>query len=76
MNRHHFYMLWRYVQWSHQPDVQDECTSHEAHQWKIFEDFVTHFNEYCTQLFSPLDLISADKSISSCYRQGGCLDQF
>ena len=52
MNRHRFDILWRYVQWIHQLDVQGEGTSHEAHQWKLFEDFVTDFNENCTQLFS------------------------
>ena len=49
MNRCRFNMLWRHVRWSHQPDLQDESTSHEAHQWKIVEDLVTHFNEYCTR---------------------------
>ena len=43
---------------------------HEAHWWKIVEDFVTHFNEYCTQLFSPLDIICSDDSISWWYGQG------
>ena len=46
-------------------------TSHEAHWWKLIEDFVTNFNEYCTQLFYPLDLICADESISWWYIQGG-----
>ena len=71
MNRHHFNMLWGHVLWVHQPDVQGDGTIHEAHRWKLVEDFVTHFNEYCTQLFSPSDLICADESISRCYVQGG-----
>ena len=45
-NRHRFNMLWRHVRWSHLTDLKDEGTSHEAHQWKLVEDFVTHFNEY------------------------------
>ena len=44
--------------------------SHESHCWKIVEDFVTHFNEYCTHLFSPSDLICANESISQWYGQG------
>ena len=71
MNRHRFDILLRHVRWIHQPDVQGESTSHEAHQCKLVEDFVTHFNEYRTQLFSPLDLICADESISRWYGQGG-----
>ena len=58
INRHRFDMLWRHVRWSHNPDVQGEGTIHEAHQWKLVEDFVTHINEYRTHLFSPSDLIS------------------
>ena len=45
--------------------------SNEAHRWKIVEDFITNFNEYLTNLFSPLDLICANESISQWYRQGG-----
>ena len=48
-----------------------EGTSHKDHRWKLFEDFVTHFNKYHTQLFSPSDLICADESISRWYVQGG-----
>ena len=48
-----------------------EGTIHEAYQWKLVEDFVTHFNEYRTQLFSPSDLICADDSILWWYVQGG-----
>ena len=43
---------------------------HEAHQWKLVEDFVNNFNEYHTQIFSPLDLICADESILWWYGQG------
>ena len=50
MNSHLFDMLWRHVWWSHQPDLKDEGTSHEAHRWKLVEDFVTRFNKYHTQL--------------------------
>ena len=71
MNRHRFDMLWRHVRWSHHLDVRGEGTSHEDHRWKLVEDFVTHFNEYCTQLFSPSDLICADESILQWYGQGG-----
>ena len=63
MNRHRFDMLWRHVRWIHHTDVQGEGTSHEAHWWKLVEEFVTNFNEYHTQLFYPLDLICADDSI-------------
>ena len=70
MNRHRFDMLWRHVRWIHQTDLRDEGKIHEAHRWKIVEDFVTHFNEYRTQLFSPSDLICADESISRWYGQG------
>ena len=70
-NRHRFNMLWRHVRWSHLTDLKDEGTSHEAHQWKLVEDFVTHFNEYRIQIFSPLDLICANESISLWYGQGG-----
>ena len=51
--------------------MRGEITSHEYHWWKIVEDFVTNFNEYCTQLFSTSDLICADESISWWYGQGG-----
>ena len=71
MNRHHFDMLWRHVIRRHQLYVKDEGKSHEAHQWKIIKDFVTHFNEYLTHLFSPLDIICYDESISRWYGQGG-----
>ena len=70
MNRHHLNMMWRPVRWIHQPDVRGEGTSHEAHQWKLVEDFITHFNEYRTQLFYPLGLICADEYILRWYRQG------
>ena len=70
-DRHCFDMLWWHVRWIHHPDVRGEGTSHEAHRWKIVEDFATHFNEYRTQLFSPPDLIYSDESISRWYRQGG-----
>ena len=56
---------------SHHPYVKGEGTIHEAHCWKLVEDSVTHFNEYCTQLFSPSDIICADESISRWYVQGG-----
>ena len=71
MNRHNLDTLWRHVRWSHFPDVRDEGTIHKTHQWKFVEDFATHFNEYCTQIFSPSDLICADESISQWYRKGG-----
>ena len=71
MNRHCFDMLWRHVRCSHQPDVWDESTSHEAHRWEIIEDFVNNFNDYLTQIFSPSDLICADESILRWYGQGG-----
>ena len=67
MNSHRFDILWRNIRWSHHPDVRGEGTSHEAHWWKIVEYFVTHFNEYHTQLFSPSDIIWADESISRWY---------
>ena len=71
INRQRFDMLWRHVRWSHQPDIRDEGTIHEDHRWKLVEDFVTHSNEYRTQLFSPSDIICADESISRWYGQGG-----
>ena len=71
MNRRRFDMLWRHVWWVHQPDVQGESTSHENYQWKIFEDFFTHFNDYFSQLFSPSGLICADEYISWWNRQDG-----
>ena len=64
-------MMWRHVRWTHQPDVQDEGTSHEAHQCKLVEEFLTNSNEYHTQLLSPSDLICANKSISRWYGQCG-----
>ena len=63
MSRYRFGILWRHVRWSHQPDVQYEGMSHEAHQWKLVEYFVTNFNEYRTHLISSSDLICDDKSI-------------
>ena len=51
--------------------MRDEGTIHEAHRWKIAEDFVTHFNVYRTQLFYPSFLICADESILRWYRKGG-----
>ena len=51
--------------------MRGEGTSHEAHQWKIVEDFVTHFNGYITQIFSPSDIICDDDSIMRWYQQGG-----
>ena len=66
MNRPRFDVLYRHVQWSHQTGVQDEGTIHENHWWENFKDFLTDFSEYCTQLFSPSDLICVD----STYRGG------
>ena len=60
MNRPPFDMLWRHVPCIHQLDLRGEGTSHEDHWLKLVEDFVTHFNEYLTHLFSPSDLICAD----------------
>ena len=51
--------------------MQSEGTIHEDHQWKLVEYFVTNFNEYRTQLFSPSDLIYSDESLSRWYRKGG-----
>ena len=48
-----------------------EGMRNEAHQWNLVEDFVTHFNEYRTQLLSPLDLICTNDYISRWYGQGG-----
>ena len=64
-------MLWRHFQWIHQTDVQDEGTGHENNIWKIVGDFVSNFNEYCTHLFFPSDLICADEYILRWYAQGG-----
>ena len=44
---------------------------HEAHRWKIVEDYVTHFNEYRIQLFYPSYIICDNESISRWYVQGG-----
>ena len=71
MNRPRFDILWRHVWWSHQPYVWDEGTVHEPHWWKFVEYFVTNFNDYHTQLFSPSDIICADESISRWYGKGG-----
>ena len=73
MNRQRFDMLWRHIRWSHQLDVQGEGTIHKAHRWKMVEHFVTHFNEYHTQLLYPPDLICADESILRWHGQGGHL---
>ena len=70
MNIHRFDVMWRNVRWIHRHDLQDEGTSDEAHWRKRVEDFVTHFNKYCTQLFSPSDIMCDDDSISRWYRQG------
>ena len=47
-----------------------EGTIHEAHWWKLVEDFVTHFNEYRIQILSPPYLICADESIPRWYGKG------
>ena len=46
-------------------------TSHEDHRWKLSEDFIINFNEYCTHIISPLDIIFSDESILRWYIQGG-----
>ena len=51
--------------------MRGEGTSHESHRWKIVEYFANNFNEYCTQLFSPSDLICTDESIPRWYGQSG-----
>ena len=51
--------------------MRGEGTSHEAYRWKLVEDFVTNFNEYCTQLFSTSDIICDNDSILRWYGQGG-----
>ena len=51
--------------------MRDEGTIHEDHFWKLVEYFVTHFNEYRTQIFSPSDSICDDESILWWYIQGG-----
>ena len=68
MNRHRFDVLWRHILWIHQTYVQGEGMSHDDHRYKLVEDFVTHFNEYYTQLFSPSDIICSDESILRWYR--------
>ena len=50
--------------------MQGGGTRHEAHRWKLVEDFVTRFNEYFTQLFYTLDPLCDDKSILWWYIQG------
>ena len=52
---------------SHHTDVQDEGTIHEDNWWKLVEDFVTNFNEYHAQIFSPSDPVYYDESISRWY---------
>ena len=71
MDGHHFDILWRHVPCIHQPDVLDKGTGHEAHWWKLIDDFVTNFNDYQTQTFSHSYLICAYESISRCYGHGG-----
>ena len=71
MNRHRVDIMWRHVKWRYQTDVVGEGMSHEAHLSKLVEDFVTHFNEYRTQLLSPFDIICADESIFIWYGKGG-----
>ena len=51
--------------------MQDEGTSHEDHLRKIIEEFVTDFNYYLTQLFSPSDIICSYEYISRWYGKGG-----
>ena len=43
MNRQRFDMMYRHVRWSYHPDIRGEGMRHEAHRWKLVEDFVTHF---------------------------------
>ena len=50
--------------------MQDEGMRHEAHWWKLVEEFVTNCNAYCIQLFYPSDIICTDDSISKWYGQG------
>ena len=64
INTRRFDMLWRHVSWRHHPDVQDGGIIHEAHQWKLVEDFFTHFNKYHTELFSTFNITCAEESIS------------
>ena len=71
INRHRLDMLWRNVRWSYHPDVQGEGMIHKDYWRKLIKYFVTHFNEYLTQIFSPSDLICADESILRWYGQGG-----
>ena len=51
--------------------MRGEGISHEAHRWKLVEEFVTLLNEYHKQLFYPSYLICVDESISRWYGQGG-----
>ena len=63
IKRHCFDMMWRHVLRSHHPYVRGDGTIHEAPRRKLVEDFVNHFNEYYTKIFSTLNIICADESI-------------
>ena len=51
--------------------MQYEGTLHEDHRWKPVEEFVTNFNEYHTQLFSPSYLICDDEYKLRWYGKSG-----
>ncbi len=71
MSRNRFDQIWSNLRFSSQPREKPDYMSSEQYRWRLVDDFVTRFNLYRANNFSPSDLICVDESISRWYGQGG-----
>ena len=57
--------------WSKEPERRPEHMKHSQFRWKLVDNFVQRFNDYCAEIFIPSEIIYIDESLSRWYAQGG-----
>ena len=70
MPRKRFDDLLMCIRFSEQPPNRPSDMTSEQYRWRLVDDFVKNFNEHRAQIFSPLDEICVDESMSWWYGQG------
>jgi len=71
MSRLRFELLFRHMEWSHQPPVRPDDMSNEQHRWCLIQDFVRRVNEHRATHVQPGDVICVDESMTRWYGLGG-----
>jgi heat shock protein HspQ len=70
-SRKRFNDIWSNIRFSNQPDEKPDTMTSEQYRWLLVDGFVSAFNKYRREKFSPSDYICVDESISRWYGQGG-----